>query len=208
MTVAGNIAFGMEMRGVPKAERDAAIAKVADLLQIGHLLDRKPVAALRRPAPARRHGPRAGARSRRSSCSTSRCPTSTPSCASTCAPRSSALHQRMKTTDRLRHPRPDRGDDAGDQDRRAEGRLSSSSSARRRRSTTTPVNHVRRRLHGLAGDEPRAARRSAAPTAALTAEFEGATAAAPVSLALINPPSRPLRVPGQERSCSASAPRR
>ena len=46
--------------------------------------------ALRRPAPARRHGPGAGARSRRSSCSTSRSPTSTPSCASTCAPRSSA----------------------------------------------------------------------------------------------------------------------
>jgi multiple sugar transport system ATP-binding protein len=32
----------MEIRGVPKAERDAAIAKVADMLQIGHLLDRKP----------------------------------------------------------------------------------------------------------------------------------------------------------------------
>ena len=42
MTVAGNIAFGMEIRGVPKAEREAAIAKVADMLQIGHLLDRKP----------------------------------------------------------------------------------------------------------------------------------------------------------------------
>ena len=42
MTVAQNIAFGMEIRGVPKAERNAAIAKVADMLQIGHLLDRKP----------------------------------------------------------------------------------------------------------------------------------------------------------------------
>src|SRR5688572_31557970 len=31
MTVAGNIAFGMEIRGVPKPERDAAIAKVADM---------------------------------------------------------------------------------------------------------------------------------------------------------------------------------
>jgi len=42
MTVAGNIAFGMEVRGVPKAERARAIALVADTLQIGHLLDRKP----------------------------------------------------------------------------------------------------------------------------------------------------------------------
>ena len=61
MTVAGNIAFGMEIRGVPKPEREAAIAKVADMLQIGHLLNRKPCAALRRPAPARRDGPGAGA---------------------------------------------------------------------------------------------------------------------------------------------------
>ncbi len=42
MTVAGNIAFGMEMRGVPKPERDLAIASVSKTLQIGHLLDRKP----------------------------------------------------------------------------------------------------------------------------------------------------------------------
>ncbi len=42
MTVAGNIAFGMEMRGVPKPERDKAIAAVAKTLQIGHLLDRRP----------------------------------------------------------------------------------------------------------------------------------------------------------------------
>jgi multiple sugar transport system ATP-binding protein len=42
MTVAGNIAFGMEIRGVPKAEREKAIKQVADMLQIGHLLDRKP----------------------------------------------------------------------------------------------------------------------------------------------------------------------
>src|SRR6218665_3436540 len=42
MTVAGNIAFGMEIRGIPKDERDKAIKQVADMLQIGHLLDRKP----------------------------------------------------------------------------------------------------------------------------------------------------------------------
>jgi multiple sugar transport system ATP-binding protein len=42
MTVAGNISFGMEMRGVPAEERKKAIDKVAKVLQIGHLLDRKP----------------------------------------------------------------------------------------------------------------------------------------------------------------------
>src|SRR3954465_6286710 len=42
MTVAGNIAFGMEIRGVPKEEREKAIKQVSDMLQIGHLLDRKP----------------------------------------------------------------------------------------------------------------------------------------------------------------------
>jgi multiple sugar transport system ATP-binding protein len=42
MTVAENIAFGLEMRKVPKPDRDAAIARVAKMLQIEHLLDRKP----------------------------------------------------------------------------------------------------------------------------------------------------------------------
>jgi multiple sugar transport system ATP-binding protein len=42
MTVGENIGFGLEMRGVPKAERATAIAKVAQMLQISHLLKRKP----------------------------------------------------------------------------------------------------------------------------------------------------------------------
>ncbi|MGQ4877599.1 ABC transporter ATP-binding protein [Billgrantia sp. LNSP4103-1] len=42
MTVRQNISFGLEMRKVPKAEREAAVERVADLLQISHLLDRKP----------------------------------------------------------------------------------------------------------------------------------------------------------------------
>ena len=42
MTVRGNITFGMECRGVPRRERDEAVARVAALLQIGELLDRKP----------------------------------------------------------------------------------------------------------------------------------------------------------------------
>ncbi len=42
MTVAKNITFGLEMHGVPKAEREAAMRKVSDMLQITPLLDRKP----------------------------------------------------------------------------------------------------------------------------------------------------------------------
>ncbi|MBV9288836.1 MAG: ABC transporter ATP-binding protein, partial [Hyphomicrobiales bacterium] len=42
MSVAENMAFGMEMRGVPKAERDKAVAAVAKTLQIEHLLKRRP----------------------------------------------------------------------------------------------------------------------------------------------------------------------
>ncbi|AJC78956.1 sugar ABC transporter ATP-binding protein [Rhizobium etli bv. phaseoli str. IE4803] len=63
MTVAGNIAFGMEIRGVPKEERAEG-----DQAGLRHAADRPParpqaVAALRRPAPACGHGPGAGAQS-------------------------------------------------------------------------------------------------------------------------------------------------
>ncbi len=42
MTVAQNMAFGMEMRGVAKPERDRAVAEVAKTLQIEPLLARRP----------------------------------------------------------------------------------------------------------------------------------------------------------------------
>jgi multiple sugar transport system ATP-binding protein len=42
MTVANNLGFGLEMRGVKRAERQIAIQRVAAPLQIEHLLDRKP----------------------------------------------------------------------------------------------------------------------------------------------------------------------
>ncbi|MBA4491302.1 ABC transporter ATP-binding protein [Paracoccus sp. S1E-3] len=42
MTVGQNITFGMEMHGIPKPEREKKLAEVAKLLQIDHLLDRKP----------------------------------------------------------------------------------------------------------------------------------------------------------------------
>ncbi|NWO57007.1 ABC transporter ATP-binding protein [Chromohalobacter israelensis] len=42
MNVRQNIAFGLEMRKMPKAQREEAVARVAELLQITPLLDRKP----------------------------------------------------------------------------------------------------------------------------------------------------------------------
>src|SRR6267143_1769809 len=42
MTVRANITFGMESRGVPKQARVEALARVAELLKIESLLDRKP----------------------------------------------------------------------------------------------------------------------------------------------------------------------
>jgi multiple sugar transport system ATP-binding protein len=42
MTVGQNISFGLEMRKVPKADRDKAVADAAKLLQIEHLIKRRP----------------------------------------------------------------------------------------------------------------------------------------------------------------------
>jgi len=42
MSVAENIGFALEMRKVPKAQRDQRIAEVAAMLQIEHLLERRP----------------------------------------------------------------------------------------------------------------------------------------------------------------------
>jgi multiple sugar transport system ATP-binding protein len=42
MTVRQNISFGLEIRKVPKAEREQIVERVANTLQIGALLDRKP----------------------------------------------------------------------------------------------------------------------------------------------------------------------
>jgi len=42
MSVGENMGFGLKMRGVPKAEADAALNRAAGILQIGHLMDRRP----------------------------------------------------------------------------------------------------------------------------------------------------------------------
>ena len=42
MTVRENIAFGLNVKKVPKAEQEEIVARVAETLQISHLLDRRP----------------------------------------------------------------------------------------------------------------------------------------------------------------------
>jgi multiple sugar transport system ATP-binding protein len=42
MTVADNIAYGLKLRRMDKAEIDNRVRRAADMLELGHLLDRKP----------------------------------------------------------------------------------------------------------------------------------------------------------------------
>lgn len=42
MTVKRNVAFGLEERGVPRAEIQARVAKALDLVGLGHLAERRP----------------------------------------------------------------------------------------------------------------------------------------------------------------------
>ena len=57
MTVYKNIAFGLELRKTPKDEIDRRVHEAAKILEIEHLLDRKPKGSVRWSAPACRSGP-------------------------------------------------------------------------------------------------------------------------------------------------------
>ena len=86
MSVRENIEFGLKIRKMSQADIDAEVARVAKLLQIEHLLNRKPgqlSGGQNSVWPWVAHWPVG----RRSTCSTNRCPTSTPSCGSRCAPK-------------------------------------------------------------------------------------------------------------------------
>ena len=85
MTVAGNVAFGLEERRLPRAEIARRTAAALELVGLGEYGARRPGqlsggqqqrVAVAAPSPS----------SPRCCCSTSPGPTSTPSCASTCGP--------------------------------------------------------------------------------------------------------------------------
>ena len=112
MTVRENMGFSLKIAGAPKEEMERRVAEASAILGLDQLLERRPVAAFRRPAPARRHGPRHRARPRR-----------LPVRRAALQPRRQAAHAdahrdqeaaRQGALDGdLRHARPGRGDDAG-----------------------------------------------------------------------------------------------
>jgi ABC-type sugar transport system ATPase subunit len=87
MTVYDNIAFGLLYRGTPKDEIRRRVEEAAGILNITEYLKRRP----RQLSGGQRQRVamgRAIVRDPKCFCSTSRCPTSTPSCACRCGPRS------------------------------------------------------------------------------------------------------------------------
>ena len=138
--------------GRPTTRSTGAWASAAETLELPSTstASRQPV---RRPAPARGDGPRDRPRARRRSSSTSRCPTSTPSCAARCAPRSPRCSSRLGiTTVYVTHDQIEAmtlGDRVA---RAAQGRPPAGRhAAGALRAAGQPV---RRRLHRLAADEP------------------------------------------------------
>ena len=87
MKVGENMGFSLKLRGAPKREIETRVRPAADILGLCRCST-----AIRAscPAASASASPWAAPSSatRMSSCSTSRCPISTPSCASPCAPRS------------------------------------------------------------------------------------------------------------------------
>ena len=119
-----------------KAEIERRVDEAAEHPRLEPLLDRKPRAAVGRPAPARR-ARRAIVREPQVFLLDE--PLSNLDAKLRVKTRAEIgkLHSALGHDDRLRHPRPDRGDDDGRPHRRDGRRASSSRSARRRSSTTT-----------------------------------------------------------------------
>ena len=137
MSVYDNLAFGLKLRKMKKAEIDRRVREAGKILGLDELLEKKPAGALGRAAAARRDGPRDRARA-----------AGVPDGRAALEPRREAPRPdarrdrahpaRARRDDDLRDARPGRGDDDGrprrgdPQGRAAAGRR------RRRRSTTSP----------------------------------------------------------------------
>ena len=86
LSVADNMSFGLKLAGARKAEINQRVNQVSEVLQLAHLLDRRPKACPAGSVSAWRSAARWWP-SRTCSCSTNRCPTSTPRCGCRCASR-------------------------------------------------------------------------------------------------------------------------
>ena len=84
MTVYDNMAFGLKLRGDSKKEIEQRVKEAAEILSIGHLLERRPkqLSGGQKQRVAVGH---ALSENRKSSCLTNHSPTLTPNCASRCA---------------------------------------------------------------------------------------------------------------------------
>jgi multiple sugar transport system ATP-binding protein len=106
MNVYDNLAFGLKLRKIDKKEIDRRVKEAAETIQLTTLLQRKPK-ELSGGQRQRSAGPSSA--SPPSSSWTSRCPTSTPSCASRRGPRSrastSASRRRSSTSPTTRSRR-------------------------------------------------------------------------------------------------------
>ena len=171
MTVAENIAFGMKVRHVPQGragQQDQARSPAPADRAAARAQARR---TLGRPAPARRHGPGAGARADAVPVRRAALATSTPSCASSCAARSSGCtsgssasivyvtHDQIEAmtlgTGRRAQPGRDPADRHAARNLRQAGQS------------------VRRRLHGLAADEPASPAASTYANGNATITFNG-----------------------------------
>ena len=151
MSVYDNMAYGLKNRGTPKDEIEKRVKEAARILAIEPFLARKPRAVVRRPAPARRHGPRhraqaAGLPLRRAALQPRR------QAARADARRDQAPPAGSRRDLDLRHPRSGRGDDAL---RQARGDVRRPDRAGRlpRRRLSPPRDPVRGHLHRLAAHE-------------------------------------------------------
>ncbi len=117
MSVFDNMAYGLRIRGLAKADIETRVKRAAEILELGPLLSRTPRQLVRRAAPARRHGARDRARAggvplRRAAVESRR------QAAGADALRDPEAAPAAADDEPLRHARPGRGDDA----RRSHGR--------------------------------------------------------------------------------------
>ncbi len=150
MTVRDNLAFGLKLRKLPKADIDKRINEAAGILQLEKLLAPQAQGAVRRPAAARRARPGHRPRARR-----------LPHGRAAVQPRRQAARPDPRRDrppppaprhhDGLRHPRPGRGHDHGRAHRRHEhgpppaGRHARRSCTTARRTGSSPASSAARR---------------------------------------------------------------
>ena len=161
MTVYENVGFALRFGKMPRAERDAKIREVARILQMEELLERKP-AQLSGGQRQRVAIGRAIVRHPKAFLFDEPLSNLDASLRVDMRMEIARLHHELGRDDGLCHPRPDRGDDAGGQDRRARSRRSAAGRLAAR--ALSPAGEpVRRRVHRVAQDEPAASRQAGRP---------------------------------------------